>query len=148
MPFRQWPELKLKWWTQTLPQVEKKHALIHVNYVLVITLWLSDVIFLSVLFKFCLVISCFLKIIFFWNPIQNVLVIWVDPLDGRECDGYKDEIFDDVIHTGWYSRLETMLWKTFLNLQWWGIKYLAELIREQPQCMCSSLLFYPIPDGI
>ena len=25
MPFRQWPELKLRWGTQTLPQVEKKH---------------------------------------------------------------------------------------------------------------------------
>ena len=23
--FQQWPELKLRWWTQTLPQVEKKH---------------------------------------------------------------------------------------------------------------------------
>ena len=24
-PFRQWPELKLRWWTQTLPRLEKKH---------------------------------------------------------------------------------------------------------------------------
>ena len=26
MPFQWWPELKLRWWTQTLPQVEKKHC--------------------------------------------------------------------------------------------------------------------------
>ena len=29
MPFQQWPELKLRWWTQTLPQVEKKHCVCH-----------------------------------------------------------------------------------------------------------------------